>query len=220
MHFGNNPELLRGLHNGPLKVALCLNANDHLGDIERMKYYEKAAIIFRDLGFDIHEIDLRNYFNKPDKLAKDLGGVGIFWAAGGNTFNLRRAFKMSSMDVLLPELLKNEEFVYGGFSAGSCVITPLLNGLDLVDNPKEVPCGYNEEIFFDGLNLVDFQIVPHFMANDKFLAEIMQKIIAFYQDLGVNYIALTDEQVIIIDTFNESSQSIINIVGDASERLK
>lgn len=203
MHFGNNPELLRELHTGPLKVALCLNANDCLGNIKRMKYYEESKITFQNLGFDVYEIDLRNYFHKPKELAKHLEKFGIFWSAGGNTFNLRRAFKISGMDVVLPELLKNEEFVYGGFSAGACVLTPSLNGIDLADNPRRIPMGYDEEILWTGLNLIDFQIVPHFMAHDKFLASVMQKLIDFYQKNGINYIPLTDEQAIIIDEFKE-----------------
>lgn len=198
MYFGNNADALALLHSGSRKVAICLNANDFLGDAGRLKYFNKTSKDFECLGFEVEEIDLRHYFGKPNQLKMYLDTVGIFWAAGGNTFNLRRAFKYSGMDVLLPEILKGDHFIYGGFSAGACIMSPSLTGLNLVDNPEEIPAGYDKDIVWSGLNLVDYQIVPHYNSVNKSLAKLMQDIIIMYDKENIVYKTLTDEQILIV----------------------
>ncbi|ELP5691554.1 Type 1 glutamine amidotransferase-like domain-containing protein [Enterobacter ludwigii] len=199
MYFGNEAEALLKMHSGSRKVAICLNANDFLGDIGRLKYYNRTKKDFESLGFEVEEIDLRNYFNRIEELKSYISKFGIFWATGGNTFNLRRAFKLSGMDLLLPGMLNGSDFIYGGFSAGACIMSPSLAGLNIVDNPEEIPFGYDEEIIWSGLNLVEYQIVPHYKSGSEDLATMMQEIINYYDEINVRYIKLTDEQSVVIN---------------------
>lgn len=42
-------------------------------------------------------------------------------------------------DKILKEKVKEQDFVYSGYSAGICVLSKTLRGLDIVDNPKIAP---------------------------------------------------------------------------------
>ena len=43
--------------------------------------------------------------------------------------------KFSGFDNYIRELAKKEKYLYSGYSAGICVLSAQLNGLDLVDEP-------------------------------------------------------------------------------------
>ena len=66
---------------------------------------------------------------------------------------------------LLLDMLDRDAIVYGGFSAGAVVAGPSLAGYELMDDPEEVPAGYERAVVWDGLGLVDFAIVPHFRSR-------------------------------------------------------
>ena len=50
--------------------------------------------------------------------------------------------------------------MYGGFSAGSCVLAPTLRGLDLCDPPDTCLATYGQ-VRYDGLGVLDRPVVPH-----------------------------------------------------------
>lgn len=198
MHFGANPDRLTQLLGPNKRAAICLNANDGLKDPDRGKYLSETLSILAELGVAGEEIDLRDFFCEPQRLLARLEQYGLLWVTGGNTFILRRAFHASGLDHLLPMLLQNPDFVYGGFSAGACVVTPSLRGIDLADNPRDVPPGYPEPPIWNGLNLVDFHIVPHFGSRLPGLASIMEKIAAQFIADDLRFYSLTDDQAIVV----------------------
>ncbi|CAB3775034.1 Type 1 glutamine amidotransferase-like domain-containing protein [Paraburkholderia humisilvae] len=198
MHFGANPNRLTQLLGPNKRAAICLNANDGLESPGRYKYLSETLSTLAGLGVTAEEIDLKAYFGKPHQLFARLRQYGLFWATGGNTFVLRRAFHASGLDQLLPTLLRNPEFTYGGFSAGACVVTPSLRGIDLADDPNEVPAGYPELPMWNGLNLVDFHIVPHSGSSVPGLASIMAEVAARFMADGLHFHSLTDAQAIVV----------------------
>jgi len=116
---------------------------------------------------------------------------------GGNVFLLRRAMEQSSFDKLIIDMLKDNSIVYGGFSAGSCVTGKTLHGIELVDNPNDVTEGYNSEIIWDGLGLIDFSIVPHYKSDHKESTEV-EKVVDYYNAHNMPYKTLSDGDAIVI----------------------
>src|SRR3990167_2665869 len=83
---------------GKNKKALYIkNAQDHLPPEGRNFSTPEKKKMFEAAGFKFEEIDLRDYFKKPDKLAKKLSDAGSFWSSGGNVFVLRRAYAASGL---------------------------------------------------------------------------------------------------------------------------
>jgi dipeptidase E len=159
--FGIYPEVLIELTGNNKKVAFINNAKDDWSTYDRREKVEEKKVEFERLGFEFDELDLRGYFGKSNKLLNKLSSFGLVWAAGGNTFILRRAAAQSGLDKILKELIENDKLVYGGSSAGAILATPSLHGVEFGDDPKNIPEDYNEQIIWDGLNFVPFHIVPH-----------------------------------------------------------
>lgn len=196
MEFGDNPSKLAEMLGENKHAALILNAADFYGDTGRAGYLKHFQEDLSALGVTSEELDLRNYFGKKDELENHLKKFGLLWAAGGNTFILRSAMKESGFDQLLPEILKDNVIVYGGFSAGACVVCPTLRGIELADDPNEIPPGYPATIVWDGIGLVDFHIVPHFQSS---FGEI-DEVVSYYEKHKMEFRALRDGEVIIIST--------------------
>ncbi len=199
-HLGNHPEQLVNLIGSNKKVAVIANSIDYGNDPERRKSGVQREIDdLSNLGLQPEELDLRNYFGKPEKLEEKLSEYGTLWVRGGNTFVLRRAFKESGMDQWLIRQKDNKELVYAGYSAGVCVLSPTLKGLELVDDPNIVSEGYPKETIWEGLNLINFAFAPHFESPGHAETEDVNKEVEYYKKVGVEYRALHDGEVIIFD---------------------
>jgi len=120
--FGNNPEKFSELVGKGNRVAVIENAKDALIDRERAERLEQQLQTLKELGLSASELDLRNYFGKPDELTRELADFSAVWVCGGNVFVLRRAMHDSGFDNAIRERLKKDNIVYGGYSAGSCVL--------------------------------------------------------------------------------------------------
>jgi dipeptidase E len=114
--------------------------------------------------------------------------------AGGNTFILRKALLLSGADKLLRQKVEDEEFVYGGESAGSVIVTPTLQGVEFGDDPYLEVEGYPDIDVWDGLGLVEYSIVPHY-ESDWMGAE---KMVDILEEENMPYKTLTDAQVLIV----------------------
>jgi dipeptidase E len=193
MDFGDSPEELANLVGENKHAAIILNASDYYGDNGRASYLARFQEDFKKLNITSEELDLRKYFGKKEKLATDLKKFGLIWAAGGNTFILRSAMKESGFDIILPEILKNNTVVYGGFSAGACVVTPSLRGIELVDDATEIPLEYPTEVIWEGIGLVDFHIIPHYESDP-----VLDEVETFYRNHQMKYRTLKDGQSITI----------------------
>ena len=80
-------------------------------------------------GLAVEMLDLR-HTGAVDKLA----GFDVVWVRGGNIFVLRRALADTGADTVLIDLLQRDAIVYGGYSAGPCVLGPDLTALAYVDD--------------------------------------------------------------------------------------
>lgn len=180
------------------RTAYIANALDFSTDIERRKQSEQADINdLQSLGLEVENFDLKKYFHEPEKLASALNAFGVIWVRGGNTFVLRQAMQLSGFDVALHNLVKkNADMLYGGYSAGICVLTPSLKGLELVDDVAQKPYPEAQETIWDGLKVIDYAIVPHYK-SDHPESELVDRVVAQYEQEGVKFVALRDGEVII-----------------------
>lgn len=197
--FGNYPEELIELVGENTKTAFINNAKDYYSADDRATKSAEKMQAFHQLGFEVHEFDLRNYFGKQKQLDEELKSYGLVWCSGGNAFILRRAMAASGLDEILKRRLAEDSIAYGGSSAGSCVAATDLHGIENGDRPQpeDVPDEYpNKEIIWSGLGFVDFMVVPH-LDTDWFGQEA-DATIKYLKQNHKKYRALKDGQVIVI----------------------
>jgi dipeptidase E len=89
--------------------------------------------------------------------------------------------------------------VYAGYSAGACVLSPSLRGLEAVDDAGAVTRVYGSEPVRDGLGLLDEAFVPHYRSPGHPETAAIELVVARYQAAGVAYRALRDGQVLLIN---------------------
>lgn len=179
------------------KVALISNALDFSTDLERRKKSTQTELKdLKSIGLEPESLDLRDYFGKKAALKEKLNEFGGVWVRGGNTFLLRRAMKYSGFDELILEKRGDPDFVYAGYSAGACVITPTLKGIDFADDAHITPDGYSSEIIWEGLNLVSYSIAPHYK-SDHPESELIEKSIEYFKANNMQYRTLRDGETII-----------------------
>ena len=194
---GNQPAKLVSLVGSGKRAVVILNALDYVQEV-RDEFLASQTKDLVKLGFTVGELDLRNYFGKQDELEKVLKQKDLVWINGGNTFILRKAMKQSGFDVIIPQLFKTDSIVYAGFSAAVCVITPTLKGLDITDDPHNVPKGYEEPIIWEGLNFIDYSVAVHYK-SDHSESHLTDKEIEFYQKNKMPFKTLRDGEVIVVD---------------------
>ncbi|TCJ32618.1 hypothetical protein [Parafrankia sp. BMG5.11] len=111
---GNKPdELLRLLGDGR-RTALILNAQDWKAPEDRATDLAQEGERLESIGLQPEEADLRQYFGRLDESRRALVGCDLVWVRGGNVFVLRRAFRQSGADGVIPELVNGDAVVYGG----------------------------------------------------------------------------------------------------------
>ena len=192
--FGAHRDRLLAMVGTPGQVAVIANAADAWPAAARSSALTSDLAPLRRLGFQPFEVDLREYVGRASTLRRVLGGVGLVWVRGGNTFVLRAQCARSGADSVLPEMLRADTFVYAGYSAGACLLTPSLRGLEAADDPAEVVTTCGVQPIWDGLGLVDRAIVPHCGSDPA-----ADAIVARYRRDGVPHWALTDEQVVVVE---------------------
>jgi dipeptidase E len=193
--IGDHPEHLLTLLNGGTRAAIIANAMDPYD--RRGLNTEFAAL--DPLGIDANELDLRDYFDKSDRIAADLARYDLIWIRGGNVFALRKAMAKSGGDTAIIGHLQNDAFALGGYSAGPCVLAPSLRGLELCDEPDVVERMYGEPVNFEGLGILDFAFVPHVDSPDHPETECAGKVAERYRAEGVPYRAFRDGQVLVVN---------------------
>ncbi|MFJ8863326.1 Type 1 glutamine amidotransferase-like domain-containing protein [Streptomyces sp. NPDC102451] len=127
---GNHPEQMLALlpqpHASDVPVAVIANAVDALPDGEREAAVERELGALSGLGLRPVELDLRTFFERPAaQIAAALARFPLVWVRGGNVFVLRQAMARSGADRALVDLLRQDAFVYAGYSAAACVLPPI-----------------------------------------------------------------------------------------------
>ncbi len=197
--IGDRAGSLLALLGSGKRAAIVSNALDNISPMARAIYRDEVYdphTEFAALGIATEELDLRRHFGDPAGLAARLSQFDLVWVMGGNAFILRRAMKLSGFDEVITEMLGQDRIVYGGFSAGAVVAAPTLRGIDLMDDPDEVPAGYDPAPVWDGLGLIDFSIVPHFRSPHPESAAA-ERAVRHMMGRGMRYRALRDGEVIV-----------------------
>ena len=105
-------------------------------------------------GFPITICDLDK--DSLSEMQEKMKNAKVVVCAGGNTFYLLYHMKKSGFHKLLPSLLEND-VIYVGSSAGSCVCSPDILYVRDEDDPSLAP----DLEDYTALHLVDFKIYPH-----------------------------------------------------------
>lgn len=162
--FGNDTKILKdwiNKHNN--KIAIIPNALDTKGEEKIQKNLKEDIELLQKIGFRVSVIDLKNYFSKYNELKEELLKYDACCVMGGNVFVLRKAMELSGFDIFLSEKKDSDNYLYIGYSAGSCVLSSNLKQLDIVDEPISF---YDElNVNYKGLGLVDYVIIPHYKSN-------------------------------------------------------
>ncbi|MBC7581862.1 Type 1 glutamine amidotransferase-like domain-containing protein [Aeromicrobium sp.] len=196
--FGNRPEEILKLAGANLKVASIMNAYDYQATEQRTVKGNEQLATLRELGFEPEEVDLRDYFGKSGELAAKFQLFGVTYVGGGNTFLLRTAMQLSGLDRILVTRIRDDSLLYAGSSAGSCVLSPTLGPLAVMDDPEVVQQVYGVPAVTSGLGILEYVFVPHYM-SDHPASDAAEKAVDAMEKAQISHMALTDGEVLIID---------------------
>ena len=178
--LGDDASVLPSLVSRPTAVVIG-NALDHAADHIRASYLRTTIEELTGLGFSSRELDLRQYFGRPEHLGAALEDAGLIWVNGGNVFLLRRAMHQSGLDRYLIARRGDDDIVYGEFSAGACVVA----------------AGYAETDIWDGLNLVPYCIAPHYESDHPDSSGV-DAMVEYFLANKLPFVALRDGEVMIV----------------------
>lgn len=178
-----------------VKIAFISTAADPYAD---KWFVEKDRLSLVENGFSVTDIDIKN--KKEEELYGVLSDFDTVFVSGGNVFYLLEKTIESGFDKVILKLL-NKGIVYVGSSAGSTLLGPSLEPVKTLDDPKLGPNLRN----FNGLNIVDFVILPHY-GEPKYV-DRYKSIINEYSDSKYKVIPLSNNQA-------------IKVVGDKYEIIK
>lgn len=205
--------------NGLKKVAFVANALDSEANYIRVLHSTNRDVTdLEEVGITVERLDLKDYFGKTAKLKKKLKEFSGVYVRGGNVFVLNQAYINSGFDKIILDYAKsNENFVYAAYSAGVCILTKTLDGLDIVDDIKKHPSDYPKAFpkakLLKGLGLIDFSIAPHFR-SDHPESQAINKTIQYFMDEKMMFIALRDGEVLIADTKEPKKYEVLKTTGD------
>lgn len=192
--------LLKITASGNRKVGYISNALDYFTDYKDRKRIEGNDISdLEQLGFQVELLDLKDYFEKPTELNKRVDEYDVIWVSGGNTFVLRQAMYLSGFDKVIKKLYEdNVDIVYGGYSAGVCILGPTLKGIHLVDDPCQKIYSNCNKTIWKGLDILNYVIVPHYRSS-HFESDLMETVVQYMIEKKLLFIALSDGEVVVIE---------------------
>ena len=180
------------------RTAVIANAIDVYAPEDRAEGVRRELDALTELGLEAEEFDLRRYFESKQVIG-DLRRYDVVWVRGGDVFTLRYSLAESGADTALVELLQEDALVYGGYSAGPCVLGPTLRGLEQVDNPAHVKMLYGAEPVWSGLAVLDYCIVPHVDSPGHPETAACGRLAEHYRKTSTAHRTLRDGEVLIID---------------------
>ena len=177
------------------KVVYISNSRDHKEDNDiKISRIEADKDMLKEIGFEIVDISLKDYFGKKEELKNDLKNFNSFCLIGGNVFVLRKAMELSGFDNFIKENIYNKNMLYIGYSAGICLLGETLKGLDLVDEPINI---YNsDDVLYEGLGVFKESLVPHYK-SDHPESEAVDNVVEYLEKNNIDFITLRDGDVII-----------------------
>ena len=170
-----------------LKFAFIATASNPYKD-KSWLYRDRDKLV--EMGFQIKDVDIEGKsFNELREL---LSNIDVLFVSGGNIFYLLEKAKKSGFDKIAKELI-NKGNVYIGSSAGSVLLCPTIGFVDGLDDPGVAPSLTS----YDGLNEVDFLIMPHY--GDEEYKETYKKIINKWKNKSYAIKLLKNNQAIIVN---------------------
>ena len=156
-----------------------------------LKYVEESRQELVDLG--ITKITTLNLDRKV--MVEEINSADVIYVCGGNTFRLLKYAREAHFKETIEKLL-DRGGVYIGVSAGSIILAPTIQIAASVDpEPNEI--GISD---LTGLNLIDFEIHPHY-------EPIQDAELSFYQKVTKNkVIGISNSQALII---SNSGQEVV-----------
>lgn len=91
-------------------------------------------------------------------LAPRPSAADLLWVVGGNAFVLARAATEAR---LRSALARSPHVDYAGYSAGACLASINLVGIDRMDDASACPPGYRAGMRPETLNLTGSRLLPH-----------------------------------------------------------
>lgn len=197
--FGDEADTLRLLGekvSGPL--GYISNALDFTtaDPVRKRQHCIREMDELREFGFSVAPLDLRAYFGKALDLREHLRTLGGVYVCGGNCFVLRHAMHLSGFDTALRAQCKRPDFLYAGYSAGVCVLSPTLRPYALVDDATDRPYEQGRPPIWDGLHLLDFVFLPHYRSDHPDSAQIDQAV-AYCVAHKIPFKAYRDGEVLV-----------------------
>ena len=141
------------------------------------------------LGFNLIDVKLESKTEK--QLTKELEGIDVIFVGGGNTFYLLQEARKSGFDKIVKRLVEKGT-VYIGSSAGSVLACPTIEIVRPIDDPSKAP----ELKSYEGLNLVDFIVLPHF--GEKKFETGYEKMRPGIEKLKYKVFKINDNQAILV----------------------
>jgi dipeptidase E len=191
--LGDHSAVLSGMVRGDRCGWVISNALDALDAERRERETRQQIAELAKLGLSAVDLDLRLY--RPDTITDAFGEPDFVWVRGGNVFMLRAALERSGADALITSALDRDAFVYGGFSAGACVLAPSLAGLELCDPVEDCLALYGS-VPWSGLGVLDRAVVPHLASPGHPESAVLEAVARGYGEAGVQYWALQDGDVL------------------------
>lgn len=193
--FGNDTKFLKNwISKHDNKIAIIPNALDAKGEEHIQKNLKEDIELLEKIGFSVSIVDLKNYFSRYDKLKKELLKYNACCIMGGNVFVLRKAMELSGLDIFLKEKKKSDNYLYIGYSAGSCVLSKDLELLKVVDKP--IIFYDKTRVNYTGLGFINFMIIPHYKSNYH-KANLINDVVEECKNRNIQYKAISDGDVII-----------------------
>jgi dipeptidase E len=196
---GNHPDRLTELFGKGTKVGVITNAKDYKIPKGREAKVKENFDYMGKIGLKPEEIDLRKYFDGQGDIKHDIRKYTAFWMQGGNVFLFLRALRQSGLEPILADLVRKNEVVLGGESAGAIIMGPTLKYSEVdtdEDSPNYIAQGYNKDVIWEGLDFINYVPVPHYQTPgyigiDDYIKNLYKE--------KIPYKKMTDDQAISIN---------------------
>ncbi|MEI6352976.1 MAG: Type 1 glutamine amidotransferase-like domain-containing protein [Candidatus Nomurabacteria bacterium] len=153
---------------------------------------EKYVTLWKEYAQKYNSVFLLiNNFTNTEQEYRNLLRANILVISGGNTFVLLKNLRKSGLDAAIKEFVKKEDIILAGMSAGGLVLTPTIQICESVSEFSDNIVNLHN---LTGLNIVNFEISPHF-TKEKFGKELVD-----YKSLSKNEVKeISDDDYIVID---------------------
>lgn len=171
------------------KAVFISTAGEPVTDDKQWMEDNKQGLV--DIGLNVFDYTITA--KKPKDIEKDLKGVDWIHVNGGNTFYLLLQARKSGFDKYISKVVERD-IIYSGSSAGSIIASPNIE----IAKKLEHKLFAKELKSFEGFNLVDFIILPHWGRKDSKDLYLNHRLSVAYKK-GNKIILLNDDQYVQVE---------------------